>query len=191
MATVLDIGLLESFSPIFSMLLVIFLVYGILGYAKPFGEDKKGLYALIAFIIGLMMLMIPEMTELLVTITPWFVIMFIFIVFLLLAYGVFGAKEEDFMAALKSQKGNQIVVWIIVIGIIILLAGLGKVFFTGEQADMEVTADGTIQTGEVGTQGTSAFWATLFHPKVLGMIIVLLISVFTIMMLTQLPRLDK
>ncbi|NQV08222.1 hypothetical protein HQ529_00030 [Candidatus Woesearchaeota archaeon] len=189
MATVLDIGLLESFSQLFTTLLVIFLVYGLLTYAKPFG-DKKGLYSLIAFILGIMMLLVPSVSELLVTITPWFVIMFIFVIFILMVYGIFGAKEEDFLGALKSARGNQIVTWVIVISIIILLGGLGKVYFTGEEATTEVTGEGTIQKGDVGEVGTGAFWATIFHPKVLGLIMILLICVFTIMLLTSQGRVD-
>jgi len=187
MATVLDIGLLEAFSRIFGMLLVVFLVYGVLDYSKLFGE-KKALYALIAFMMGLTMLFVPSVAELITVITPWFVVIFLLVIFILLTIGIFGAKEEDFLSALKSPRGNQIVTWVIFFSIIIFLAGLGKVFFTGENEIPKVSDEGVVQTGEVGATGTSAFWATIFHPKVLGMICVMVIGLFTIMLLTAQPK---
>ena len=40
MATVLDLGLLEGFSNLFAMLLIVALVYGILEYVKLFGDKR-------------------------------------------------------------------------------------------------------------------------------------------------------
>lgn len=190
MATVLDVSLLESFSQLFVMLLVIFLVYGILDYTKLFGE-RKGLHALIALFLGTTILFVPSVGELIAIIIPWFVVLFIFVIFLLLVYGIFGAKEEEFLGVLKSPQGKQIIFWVIFFGAIILLGGLGKVFFTGEEATVKVTTEGTIQSGEVGETGTAAFWATLFHPKVLGMILILAIGIFTITLLTTQVKVES
>lgn len=186
MATVLDIGLLEGFSNLFTMLLVVALVYGILEYVKLFG-DKRGLHAFIALIMGIMMLLFPNVMEVLATITPWFVLLFIFLLFILIFYRIFGAKEEDLTNAMKENK--TIVYWIIIISAIIFIAGIGTVFFTGDEENIpEVTTDGTIVTGDVGDTGTEAFFATLFHEKVLGLIFVLLIGVFTITFLAGAPK---
>ncbi|MBU0979814.1 MAG: hypothetical protein KJ709_03335 [Nanoarchaeota archaeon] len=180
MATVMDLGLLEFFKPIISIVLVAALAYGLFSYTKIFG-DNKGLYALIAIFIALILAIVPALNDLVATMLPWFVVFFIFVVFLLMGYKLFGAKDEDFR---KVVTGNRAVVyWMIFIAILILLGSIGKVFFTAAE-DIEATGNHSrIQTGEVGGTGEDAFWATIVHPKVLGLIIIMLISVFTVITL--------
>lgn len=180
MATVLDLGLLEGFSNLFAMLLIVALVYGILEYVKLFG-DKRGLHAFVALLIGIMMMLSENVTKVFVTITPWFVMFFLFTLFVLIFYRLFGAKEEDFLNVLKSKEHRSIVYWIIIISVIILISGIGTVYFTGDNDSVpKITRNGTISSGEVGGTGQEAFFATLFHEKMLGFIMIMMIGVFTI-----------
>ena len=52
MASILDIGLLNTFSPIFTFILLFALIYAILEFAKIFGENKN-IHGLIAFVVAL------------------------------------------------------------------------------------------------------------------------------------------
>ncbi len=74
----------------------------------------------------------------------------------------------------------------IIIAVVILLGSLGKVYFSGGTETEIVMRNGTlVETGEAGGRGSGAFWATMFHPKVLGVIFVLLIAVFATITLTK------
>ena len=171
------------------MLLIMLLMYGILEYTKFFG-DRQGLHILIAFMLGVILLLVPSVNEVISTITPWFVLLFIFILLMVIAYKMLGATDADLKDAMIHNK--SIIYWIMIFSVIILLGGLGKVFFSGGDNAIGVTVNetGTSTEGDVGETGVSAFYATLFHPKVLGLIFVLLIGVFTITTLTGKVKLD-
>jgi len=192
MASVLDLGLLKEFSVIFSALFIIAVVYGILQYTKILG-DRKGLHMFIAFFIGMMILLFPGMGDVITTIVPWFVLMFILILMILITQKMFGATDSDLLTALK--KNPQITSWVIFFSMIILLSAFGKIFFSPASTDEttpEVTLkNGTIVRGEIGETGPGAFWATIVHPKVLGLIMLLAVGIFTILMLGGSPPQKK
>lgn len=184
MASVLDTGLLDKFSFLFTMLLIIILIYGVLEWSKLFGE-RQGLHILISFLLGVILLIVPSVNQVISLITPWFVLMFIFILLMVIAYRILGATDSDIKDAMLTNK--SIIYWIMIFSVIILLGALGKVFLSGGEHGVGVTANetGVEVSGDVGEVGTKAAFATLFHPKVLGLIFVLLIGVFTITTLTQ------
>jgi hypothetical protein len=188
MATILDTGLLSKFSFLFSMLLIIVLVYGILEYTKIFG-DRQGLHILVAFLLGIILLLFPSVNQVISVITPWFVLMFIFILLMVIAYKMLGATDSDIKDAMITNK--SIIYWIMIFSVIILLGGLGVVFFSGNQdTQTTINASGTTVAGDVGGRGTSALMATIFHPKVLGFIFLMLIGVFTITTLSSKMKID-
>jgi hypothetical protein len=190
MATVLDTGLLDKFSFVFSMLLIVVLIYGILEYSHFFGKDRTGLHILIAFLLGVILLLFPSVNEVISTITPWFVLMFIFILLMMIAYKILGATDADIKSAMITNK--SIIYWILIFSVIILLGGLGKVFLSGGQNSVGLTVnESQVQTqSDVGNVGTGALFATIFHPKVLGLIFLLLIGVFTITSLSSKMTID-
>jgi hypothetical protein len=163
------------------MILIWAIVYGLLAYVKPFGKNN-GLYAIIGFVVGIIVMLSENALKIINYMIPWFILIFILIVFLVMAYMFLGAREADVLNVLTRDK--TIVVWILIIFFIIFIASLGKVFFTKETP---IKGEGNIsaEMSEVGERGEGAFWATLFHPKVLGLIFVLLIAVFTLLLLTE------
>jgi len=195
MATFLDITLLEGFQSIFIFLLIWAVVYGMLSFIQPFGkENKLGLYAFIGFFIALITLFSTPVLTVISVITPWFVAITLFVFFILIVLFTLGYTHDDVHGTLIGDNyKNMIVVWVIVISVIILLAGLGFVFFTEDQ--LVVDADGNvvqvveevtaIPAGEVGEVGPDAFFATLFHPRVLGMIVVMIIGFLAITFLAK------
>jgi len=192
MATFLDIGLLKAVGDIFPMILIFALCYGILTSTKIFGENK-GLHAIIAVMIALMTLFMPNLLKAIKIIAPWFTMLFIFIIFLLIAYKMFGATDKDLRDVLDI-KNSSVTYWILIISIIIIIASLGTVYFNASNStpsDVVIQNGTVINRGETGAVGTGAFWATFFHPKILGMIMVLLIMTFAVLTLTVVPQMPK
>ena len=73
MATIFDLALLEEFSAVFTIILVYVIIYGVLevgGFLK-----NKGLNAIIALAIALLVALSSTFTTVLTQMTPWFVIM--------------------------------------------------------------------------------------------------------------------
>ncbi len=209
MVTLLDIGLVNQFQMVFSFFFVVAVVYGVLALTKFFG-DNKPLYALIAILLGILVLLIPDVSSLINTMTPWFVLFFIFLVFLLITYKIFGATDMDIVSAMKDRA----VVWVIlIIAVVIVIGSFASVFGQrllegGRQgSDLRVDAgDGrTIidaRTGRVireapgsgrglarGSVAGSSYGenllSTLLHPKVLGFGLMGLIALFTIAILAM------
>jgi hypothetical protein len=111
-------------------------------------------------------------------------VLVIFLVLLLLVFMVFGAKESDIFEYMKS---NVIVGWVL-LGIIVAIL----VFAIGSavgQGLAEKTTAGTELPAEEGSVATGNFeqdfWATIFHPKVLGMLILFGIAIFAVFLLSN------
>lgn len=182
MVTFLDVTLLEKFGSIFSFLLVTVIVYGIASYTKLFG-DNKVMHWFLAFLVGVLVLFSPTATGMIKYMTPWFVIMFFFIVFIIIAYKLFGISDESIVATVKKGLGIQ---WtIFIFGFIILIsafaANLGRSaypYLEDQNATTNVTATGqpSVATSDIGKNTA----ATIFHPKVLGMLLIMLIATATI-----------
>jgi len=188
MATPLNAELLSKFSIIFSMIFVFAIVFGILQATNLLGKNR-GINSIIALVTALMLLFAPNLAQVINVMVPWFVVFLIFIIFTYLIFRFMGASEGDMNFVLKRYKTVLYVV--VTISVIIFLGALGKVFFSAETAGQyefgsderpTVGLNGTIVPGDVGgPPGEATFWATFFHPKVLGMIFLLLIAMFLIM----------
>jgi hypothetical protein len=128
---------------------------------------------------------------------PWIILMVVLIFFMIMTFMFFGVKEGDIAkSALGKQK--QIIYWVVIIFIVIFLASISKVMFAGGGQTTTTTVTETTGTGtgiavnesQAGTVGQAAFWATLFHPKVLGAVFILLLAVFAVMLLAKGPEED-
>src|SRR3989344_1741893 len=98
MATFLDSGILGQFTIIFSFLLVIGIVYGILSFTKLLGNNSL-LHGLIAIIAGIFVLISPGISDVISIMVPWLTLFFIFVMFMIMAYKMFGASDHDVMSA--------------------------------------------------------------------------------------------
>ncbi len=182
MATILDITILKGFSIIFVMVLVIVLVYAILQVTKSFG-GSKGLHILIAFLIGILTLMVPDVTELVATMVPWFTIFFLFLIFLLMGYKIFGATDSDISGFMKADKT---VGWgIFVVAIVIIIAASGNVYgqrhLTGSDGEPLPVDDASVDTTDSGSgRWSSNLYSTLYHPKILGLLLLFAIGAVTV-----------
>ena len=183
MATLFDLGLIQKFDIIFPFLLVLIVVWGMLNYSKFLGTNKS-LHAFIAIIIALLILISDSARDIINAIAPWFVLLFIFILFILMSIKIFGVSDSDIMSVLKSEEYSWII-WVIVIAGCAILAY--SVVDTQVWQKNEANETTPFSGGNVGEDTQSAFFATLRNPQVLGLVIIFLIGATTIYRLAKAP----
>ncbi len=174
MASVLDIGLLDYFVPVFVFILIFVALYALLEKTGFFGK-AKGVNAMIAFAIAFLFLLTPDLVGVIKIMTPWFTILFVFVFMIILLFMFVGVKENAISAAF-SERGT---VWIIIIlSLLVFVYALTQVYGSQIQtvyAGEEVVEDNSI-TGQVGK--------IIFHPRVLGVLLLLMIAAQAIRMIT-------
>ena len=184
MATILDITLFDFFSPLLLFLLVYVTTYAILEKIKFFGDNNHGLHAIMSFAISLLFLFSGAARSVLEFALPWYLILGFLGMNILIIMGLFGAGEKEFRAALTAD--SRIITWTIVLSVVILIFALSNAI--GQFALEKTQGNQTIIDTAGETTATDSFtknlYRTLFHPKVLGMLALLLIAVFTILFLT-------
>jgi hypothetical protein len=183
MASVLDIGLLSFFDVIFTFLLVLIVMFAILQKFQ-FPSDNKGINGLIAVSIAFLSLLSPVAIDLIKFIAPWFVLLFIFLILLLMTFRILGASEKNISDVVTADSA---IVWVVLgVGLVIILAGFGQVLGQDLLEQQYVDSDGVVSADEIST--TSEFQEnvlqTLFHPKVLGMMALFGISIFAVALLS-------
>jgi len=212
MATpVMDVGILNFFTPIFVLLFVFALFYALFQWSKLFG-DNKVIHAMLALVIGLFGAIFSETARNMIEyIIPWFTFLLIFGVMIIMMFKMFGVSDSSLTAAVK----NSGVMWtILIVAIVILLGALSSAFgqkslgFTtdadvqGSEAGpgvAELEGDdigdsqdvGYLNPGNPGTRDTASgdfkqnLGARFYHPKILGTFFILLIAALGIRMLTS------
>lgn len=182
MATILDITALEHFSLLFSFLFVLVVVFAILAYSKFLGENKT-IHGLIALFMAILTLFSDAAVKTINLMAPWFVVLFVFILFMLMALKIFGTTDSQIMGVLANPEYRYIVMWIVALGIIITIGSLTSSVWGGGAPVYNESGSGS--SSDVGTTGSSAFWGTLVHPRVLGLTLIFLVALFTIHQLTK------
>jgi hypothetical protein len=182
MATFLDIGLLQHFSVIFPFIFVFALVFAILEFIKPFGkETDRGIHSLIAVCVAGMLLFSPKLIEVINFMTPWFTLLLIVALFTLMIFRFLGTPEQRVIDVMSNW--DTIHWFLLTFAIIIVIAALGSVY--GPQlASLSAGGNATQEIANVTARQPQNFgenvFAILFHPKVVGLIFILLIASFTI-----------
>ncbi|MFW6008737.1 MAG: hypothetical protein ACOCP8_05655 [archaeon] len=192
MATFMDFSLLTGAKGIFAFLLVFCLVYGIIKFTNVL-DLSDGLTSIIAVTMAFFFVLNPATVKLIEVLAPWYTLMMFIIIILLMMVMIFGNLGSDFQTITTNigSKYKVIVVWIIVISCLILAGGVGSVFLSGESSPFSVNKfENTNETqksfneGDVGGTGPEAFMATIFHPKVISSIMVLLIAALAVYFLS-------
>jgi len=182
MATFLDIGLAQHFGVIFPILFVFVVIFALLEKTKLLGENK-GLHSLIALSVAMMMLFVQGVIAVFAIIAPWFVlIMLISLLFMLLLL-LLGVKMETIVTDMSGDWGA--VHWVyLIVGLIVFIGALGAVYggsllpYSG--STVEKVGDGTsTDTGDFNAN----VGRVIFHPKVLGLIFLLLIGALAMKLL--------
>ncbi|MAG47135.1 hypothetical protein CL617_00895 [archaeon] len=170
MATVLDLGVLEFFTPVFSLGLVIAVTYAILDKFKLLGENKVP-KLFISFCVGMLFIFSADAVRFINFVSPWFVVFLVLLMFLLSAFLFMGVRDSELQKAVEDPR----VYWpVLVIGIILFLVALTQIFgdkLPGSDPDDESRV----------TVGLNA----IVHPRVLGAIVVLLIASVAIKFISE------
>lgn len=203
MASLLDVTLLSHFSEVFVFLFIFVLVYAILKLTKVLG-DSPGLIGLLAITSAFMFMFSSKAIAMVTFMVPWFTLLAVFIMLIILNYRILGGEGGVMSALVDAKKHKMVVYWIVIIGIIIVLMALGQNYgqSVGPYLDDEgntvyrnssspiesisgigdtYRGTGDVDTGDFNTN----LGATIFHPKVLGMILILIIASFTMMFMVK------
>ncbi len=187
MATFLDVTLIQTFNVIFPVLLVFAVVFALLQKTKVLG-DKPGINVFIAIVLALMTLLIQDVIDIINTAAPWFVFTFLAVVFLLLLFQIVGATEKDIGDYIRKDKAIK---WAIAgVGLAILGGAAASVlgqkigpFLPAEDA-ANITDGSGIPTNVATSSFSQNITATLFHPKVLGIVILFAVAIAAVAFLS-------
>lgn len=195
MATFLDFSILEGASSVFGFLLVFALTFGLLKFSGLF-KQSEGVNALIAFCFALMSAFSPAVMEVIKVVTPWYTLLMYLVIIILVIIMIFGGLG-DTVGDIKGNMGSYyktVVTWIVVISIIIFISGVSSVFLGGANSEyslnngedpylsVEAGANGG-DFADTDGKGSDAFLDNLFHPKVIGMILFLVLAGVAVMLL--------
>lgn len=210
MATFLDISGLSFFSSIFTFLLIFVAVYALLSWGKILGTNS-GIHALLAISIAVLFMFSKDAISMINFMVPWFTIMFIVILLILMAYAMLNPGGSVVDILMKSGNHKTVVYWIITIAVVVILIGLGNTYGQsvgpyldeqGNPVDNSLSGDNNVYGNDSNTisgaadnfRGTSGvatddfqtnLGATIFHPKMLGIFFILFLGTFTIMLITK------
>ena len=161
MATFLDVTGVSYFSNIFVFIFTVVVVFGVLSYVKVLG-DNKFVYAIMAFVIGLLVLISPTSVDIIISVAPITAVLMLFVVLLNTALKMIGGD-------LEGMHSFKMVFLMIVILIVLITSGIKL----RESVDgMELKKD------------TSKTLLLIFHPLFLGSVMLFAIAVFTIAFMT-------
>lgn len=155
----IDLSGIATFIPVFGFMLVFSVTFALLGKTKLF-EGNKLLNILISFSIAIIFLVSANAIEYVRVITPWFAAFVVSLLFIALVVGVFTKEIDKFFPAWFG--------WIIVIVLIVIFVASASYVF-GDLISKYL-------------QGPKEF---LLQPTILGVIILLIVSVFTGWLLTK------
>lgn len=158
MATFLDVTALESFSVIFVFLLIWVGGYAILLYTKVLGQNQF-VSIIISLVVAFLAIMSPLATLIVKSILPFVAVVLLLIIIVSSVSGMFGKFDVDALPGMKF-----IVITILVIALIV-----GSLAIVRQ--NIEVPERGE-DFGKIST--------VIFHPNFLGMVLILLIAVFTV-----------
>jgi len=201
MADILDgLTLIDGFSRFIPALLVLVVTYAVMLASGKLGENQF-INSMVAFALAAMVLLSPEASFIINFIAPWFVILFVFILFILIAFKSTGVTDSMIMSVMKSRG---YIAWTIVfIGIAITLLGVGKIYGQGllegtgettipgesvqqEIVDFDVNGEPIYNTKSTATNNYEQnVNNTIFHPAILGLGLIGLIAAFTVFFMTK------
>lgn len=174
MATFIDAAVVGYFSSLFVFLLVLVVTYAILSMTEILGQNKS-LSAIVAFALAILFAASGTATRIFEIAAPWFVLIFLILFLLILIFKFTGSEE---LIGLKKNVAIIVILIVVVVAIFVLSAG---------EVNREKKA-ALVEAGEITEESEVLSFAgkvgeTLRHPAILGLIVLLLMAVFTIMLL--------
>jgi hypothetical protein len=203
---VLDYSLLANFSGFFLWLLIFLVAYGLLRMTDmlKLGNDSK-IYSLIAFVLAFLLLLSDIFTTILTYALPWLMIL-ILVAFFLLFFAKMMNPDLDASKILgEGLPQGLLITFTVIIFLFAMGAALGDDVLEAQTgvdisqlSEAELAAGETIpentfvpaeQLSNAGSAATldrrTNIANTIFHPNVLGMLLLLLISMTAIFTLAK------
>src|SRR3989344_3120944 len=163
MASILSTNLIQFILPVFIFIFIFTIFFALLNKIKMFG-DNKPLNSLIAFVISILFVLIPEARQIIEIATPWFVIFVVMGLLLIMCFMILGIKPEFIE---EVAKENSVVLSVVVAAVVIIfLFSFTKIFGPGIIQYPDQQATGLI----------SIIKRTILNPKIFGLVIVLIIA---------------
>ncbi len=183
MATVLDVGILQSVDVIFPFIFSWAVVFALLHKTEVIGKNIA-INSVISAVVGFTVLLSQTVIDIINFMIPWFTVALIFFVLLLLVFQTMGLKDADLGNVVKDKA----VYWTLIgVGIIIIMAAFGNVLGQtvleageGTEVSPAVSEDTGVATSDFQTNIIN----TLRHPKVLGIIVIFGIAIFAVALLS-------
>ena len=163
MATILQTQLLTFLTPMFVFLLVFVVLYALLQKYAFFG-GVKGFDAVIAFAVSMLVLLMPETTQVITLFTPW-VVLLGFLTLVIFVFFMFLGVSGETMASVAKEGTfiTTVVVLILVLFLVALSQTIGPILLTNQEA---------------------GFWnatkRVIFHPRMLGALFILVVSAYAV-----------
>lgn len=191
------LDLVTAASRFIPALFVLIIVFAILSFTKAIGENQF-VQAIVALCVAVLFLLSGKASAVIAEMVPWFVVLFVFIIFILIAFKAMGVSDSDIMSAMTNHRA--IIMWVIAFSVLIGALALGNVFgqsfleqqpgYSSYQANPDgtfTTPDGTIVDAPPATSADfhSNLTRTIFHPTILGFALLTLIATFTIYFMTK------
>lgn len=168
MATFLDIGLLQHFLPLFTFLLVFVIIYAILQKIEILGKSKA-VHFIAALCVAFIVLFSGATTDMINFLIPWMVVIIVFMLMLFLSMMFLGVKAEEIFEKVGGVYTFLIIM--IILFIIAMTTTLGPIFTPYSEVGEQTIQSETIKT--------------LFHPRTLGAIFILLVAVFAVSQISR------
>lgn len=150
----LDITGIYFFMPVFSFLLVFFIVFAILAKTKVLG-DSAFINVLIGFIMAIIFMSFSSLELYVQTIIPWFVVL---LVCIFLALVVAGLATKDLEKIMTSKFAWAMIAILVVIFLIAAIKVFNPVF----HSDLGVTSgEGTSLIEQISTATGGRFLGTI------------------------------
>lgn len=162
MATILSSNLLEFFMPIVIFIFIFTIFFSLLNKIQIF-SDNKPLNSLVALAVTILFIAVPEARQIVEIATPWFVIFVVAGLLLIMCFMILGI-EPSFIK--EVAQDNAVVIGVTIGGVaLIFLFSVTQVF-----GPSILAYPGAGETGVL-----SLLKRTVLHPKILGLLIMLII----------------
>lgn len=168
-ATLLDPGIAEFLSPVIIFILIVTIFYAFLMKSKLFG-DNKNFAAIIAFTIAFLFLFTAGTREVVQLFTPWFVLLFVAVLFVIMFFLFLGAKEETIIKEVVTTP--TFVTFVVIALLVVILVSIGQVY-------------GPVFAVNQQSGFWNAFKRLVFSPRALGMFFLLVVAAYTIRFLSD------
>ena len=171
MATLLDLSILNYLAPLFTFLFILIISYAVLDKFKLLG-DNFAPKAIAAFSMAALFLFSARMVKVVITATPWFILMIFFGFFIIAMLMFMGVKED---AITKTVKSGTIVYPLVIVSLLIFI-----IIIVGAFQDVA-----SPYQNEDDKSRTSEGLKALVHPRLLGALFLLVMTTYAIMFISQ------